>query len=245
MRRQKKKPDTVQLNFVETVPGKRRSVAIKRVNYPVTAASSSPTPVSSASLFNPRDDDSFSDALSPPPFSELSGPSTSLVEPQPDSYTRRKEKSAEAWGEIRSTFVPTSVWTLGFPLSSTCIFCNCADACVRCSDCGPNAYLCGECTTKLHKDINHSHCPMLWKESEKMYVPFPKQISTTLSCDCATAYTRDVTCVDVMVASTQCVFHFVGVRPKLKFCFSFTFSQPLQSDRSWHSLIAFSTGLRL
>ena len=109
--------------------------------------------------------------------------------------------------------MPTSVWMLGFPLSSTCIFCNCADACVRCSDCGPNAYLCGECTTKLHKDINHSHCPMLWKvgqsvivgyvtiytmqESEKMYVPFPKQIWITLSCDCATAYTRDVTCVDV------------------------------------------------
>ena len=40
MRRQKRKPDSIQLNFVESLP-KRRSVQIKRVTYPLSKPAAS------------------------------------------------------------------------------------------------------------------------------------------------------------------------------------------------------------
>ena len=170
MRRQKRKPDSIQLNFVESLP-KRRSVQIRRVTYSLSpsapqeaarsgieAGTSSSTACSGSGYDSLQDDFHLQE--------HLLG-CESLLDPvnssQYDSHTKRKEKAAEAWAEIRSKLVPAMISTLGFPNETACVFCKCSNASVWCKDCGALAYLCEQCTRRLHTNINLFHSPLLWK----------------------------------------------------------------------------------
>ena len=69
MRRQKRKPDNIQLNFVESLPKRGRSLQIRRVSYPLDKLSKGPAStgdscgVSSASSIPGVDTDAFGCAL--------------------------------------------------------------------------------------------------------------------------------------------------------------------------------------
>lgn len=159
MIRQKRKPDSIKVNFVQSVPGKRKSVKIKPVSYPFNALNSSPSVPSNStsSSVAVESDPSFEDAYLP---SELLD---NFDQGKPGTHRVRKEKAAEAWAEIRSKIVPAMMSTLGFPNQGVCIFCKSTSIAVWCPDCGSNAYLCKECAKNLHEEINIFHSPMLWK----------------------------------------------------------------------------------
>ena len=102
---------------------------IKPVSYPFTPPSVSPS-------INPD----------PTPISTYDAPSTSCSASfYQDDVDRdsRKEKSSEAWSNIRPKLVPAMVSGSGFPASNQlCIFCGQNPVSVWCPDCGPLAYLC-------------------------------------------------------------------------------------------------------
>lgn len=112
----------------------------------------------------------------------------------------------------------TRIASMDFPPGKVCTFCKSKQSCVWCSDCGPLAYFCGECTNQLHSTINVFHCPLLWKVSSSlqvcisnfiichhftlsqddinMYTPFPRSPYLDVICNCSTQYTRDIKCVN-------------------------------------------------
>ena len=173
MRRQKRNPDNIQLNFVESLPKRGRSLQIRRVSYPldklsIEPASTGGSGVSSASSIPDDDTDAFGCALphgcdglgsDPVPLESSTGRTSNYGE----SHTERKEKAARAWAELRPNLVPAVISASGFPLDVMCAFCKSSSANIWCKDCGASAYLCEECTQKLHGDINLFHSPLLWK----------------------------------------------------------------------------------
>ena len=128
--RKKKQPDTLRVNFVQpSVSKKGRMVKIKPVSYSFTPPSVSP-----------------SITPAPTPISTYDAPLTSCSASfyQDDvDHTSRKEKSSEAWFNIRPKLVPAMVSGSGFPASNQlCVFCGQNPVSVWCPDCGPLAYLC-------------------------------------------------------------------------------------------------------
>lgn len=171
MRRQKRNPDSIQLNFVESLP-KRRSVKIRRVSYSLahkqpadrpctsTPASSTPNPTAADAMAGCGEDPLPDDLQEP-----FSGDPSFFSQMNPcrmESHTERKKRTAEAWEEIRPKLIPAMISSVGFPSGIACVICK-SSANVWCKDCGALAYLCEECARKLHTDVNIFHSPMLWK----------------------------------------------------------------------------------
>ena len=77
------------------------------------------------------------------------------------SYTQRKTKAAEKWGEVRSGIEETLLQQHCLNENTLCFQCD-SKASVRCQECGPYFY-CVECTNKLHENRNFHHCPEIWK----------------------------------------------------------------------------------
>ena len=150
--RKKKKPDSVRVNFVESVGGTRKGIRVKSVSYPVAPTPSIPTCEPSHCIDQDQHD---------PAFDQI--PDIPSAQGSPCSHRARKEKAAEAWAEARSKITPAMITGFGFPKDGVCIFCDSHPICVWCPDCGPNAYLCENCTQRVHKVINCFHSPLLWK----------------------------------------------------------------------------------
>ena len=166
MRRQKRKPDTVRLNYVESHPRKRRSVRLRTETYSLASIPPGPsqqnTCTSSSSSFPPDDS---SCAVIDYQCSSDSLPDTShcYTDRNFEAHTTRRERAAKAWSEVRGLITPTIVSTMGFPKQATCVFCKKSEAYVWCKECGSCAYFCEECAMKLHTNINIFHSPLLWK----------------------------------------------------------------------------------
>ncbi len=168
MRRQKRRPDTLHLNVVDSVRNKSRSVRIRREEYPVILKP--PTPPLSGREHEGGGPEHSQTEGTEPVHSQLD----LALEPQPDpndlgcsdhktDHTRRKEKLAEGWADLRTKMVSTRIAVWGFPQGIICTFCKIAQASVWCGDCGPLVYLCEGCTDTLHGNINVLHSPLLWK----------------------------------------------------------------------------------
>ena len=145
-------PDTVKVNFVQSVPGRRRGIRIKPVSYPLVLTPSAPPP-STPNISSCGDEEDMlsnceAEVVSEVPDQEQSG-----------SHRARKERAAEAWAEARSKITPAIISTFGV----VCICNSSPIKCVWCPDCGSNAFLCEECAMKLHTAINRFHSPLLWK----------------------------------------------------------------------------------
>ena len=153
-----KKPDSVQVNFVESIPGRRRGVKIKPVSYPLTY-----TPPVAAAM---RSHSSSEGQEGLPPLEiEEQGVNSELPDllGLPGSHRARKEKEAEAWAQVRSKITTAMICNQGFLNGGVCVFCKSSPISVWCRECGWNAYLCEDCATKLHAEINIFHLPLLWK----------------------------------------------------------------------------------
>ena len=162
MRRQKRNPDSIQLNFVESLP-KRKSVQIRRVSYSLSCAAqpcaSTPAPTPAASLNSTAsiadtsaDSNSGHDPLPDDVQDLLSG--DSLFSPRMrESHRERKARAAEAWAEIRPKLIPAMISSIGFPSGVACIVCKCSTN-VWCKDCGALTYMCEKSTRETHAGIN-------------------------------------------------------------------------------------------
>ena len=110
MKRQKRRPDRIELNFVESHP-KRKCVKIRRVSYslarPTQEASSSPS-TTSATFASMCSSASSSLCETPSNFGgdnelfDFQGETSSCFNTKPrESHTERKQKAAEAWAKVR------------------------------------------------------------------------------------------------------------------------------------------------
>lgn len=80
------------------------------------------------------------------------------------TYSRREEKAAANWSEVREQLLNASVET-SIPISSAlCIVCD-HPADTVCLDCGAHAYYCSEHVENVHSKTNIFHRPRLWKVS--------------------------------------------------------------------------------
>lgn len=167
MKRQKRRPDSIELNFVESHP-KRKSVKIKRVSYSLARPTQEAPSATSATCASTLCSSASSDLCETPsnfgePFN-LQGDTSFCFNTKPrESHTERKQKAAEAWAEVRGKLHPLMISVSGFPRDKMCVFCNCSSARVWCRDCGAGGYLCEACTSRLHSGINLFHSPLLWK----------------------------------------------------------------------------------
>jgi len=146
------------INVVQSVPGKKRGIRIKPVCYPLTLTPSAPRRPNASSCGDGNEGDQL-----PLSNCEVEVESELPDQGQPGSHRVRKEKAAEAWAEARSKITPAIISAFGFLKGGMCVFCNFSPICVWCPDCGSNAYLCEECTIKLHTAINCFHSPLFWK----------------------------------------------------------------------------------
>ena len=91
------------------------------------------------------------------------------------AHHRRRQKAAEAWGRLRSSFIATTVSKSCIPPASMCVKCNTVEATVRCQQCGPLAYFCEACTVEQHCNpifqCNMFHTPELWINVRIVYPP--------------------------------------------------------------------------
>ena len=77
------------------------------------------------------------------------------------THTKRKQKMAEKWKEIRSDALRVVVGGYSLREGAKCCICkNGANA--RCQQCGPSL-LCSECCVKIHTELHHHHYPEIWK----------------------------------------------------------------------------------
>ena len=174
MRRQKRKADTIQLNFVE--PTKSKRIAIRKVSFSLEGGVNKATQVqaerqlNSSNEANPEHDPLIDFTLGFDANLPLDEVDNIIDGCGSSAHTARKLKAAEAWTEIRAQFVPTLVEVSGFPSQLTlCSFCESSIANVRCAECGVSAFLCEECAVQLHGKINKFHNPLLWKVSMSLY----------------------------------------------------------------------------
>ena len=169
MRRQKRKPDEIELNFVQSNP-KRKSISVKKVSYPFAEPSEERLEARSSTVSTqPTWAPTITASSSLPDLDFTAHDSYAPSSKQLDSHTLRKSKAAEAWNEIRPNLVPTLIDVSGFPSQPIpCLFCKSSDASVWCKDCSASAFLCEECTIRLHSDINIFHNPLLWKVMSKL-----------------------------------------------------------------------------
>ena len=138
MRRQKRKPDNIQLNCVESLPKRGRSLQIRSVSYPLDKLSEEPsTGVNGASSVPGVDTETFGGAMShgcdglgndPVPLES----STEGTSNYGESHTERKEKAARAWTELRPKLVPAVISASDFPLGVMCVFCKSSSAKIWC-----------------------------------------------------------------------------------------------------------------
>ena len=78
-------------------------------------------------------------------------------------HTRRKQKAAEKWEELRSALTRTVIENECLPPGVPCYICGNEDIAVRCVECGPFNYYCESCAIKLHENCYYHHCPEIWK----------------------------------------------------------------------------------
>jgi len=147
MHRQKKKPDSVKLNFVRSREGRRRGITIESVRYPL-CQTPSVQQTGSIEPSHDRTDDLYAEC-------------ESEVHEQSVFHKHRKERAAEAWAEVRTKVFTGLVLGSGFLKGAVCVFCTSPSAHVWCPDCGANAYFCEQCATKLHSSFNIFHSPLL------------------------------------------------------------------------------------
>lgn len=135
--RKKRKPDTLQVNFVEAVVGKKGNLSIQPVKYPFKPSSgqaSDHVPATNNNL--PA---SSTTACFPPECEVVSNDFHSINR----NHTLRKEKSTEAWANVRPQIIPNMIAAFGFPTRDVlCVMCKRQPASVWCPDCGPIAYFC-------------------------------------------------------------------------------------------------------
>ena len=152
MRRQKRKPDTVRLNYVESHPRKRRSVRLRTETYSLARIPSQQNTCTSSSIDYQCSSDSLPDT------------SHCYIDRNFEAHATRRERAAKAWSDVWGPTTSTIVRTMGFPKQATCVFCKNSEAYVWCKECGSCAYFCEECAMKLHTNINIFHSPLIWKE---------------------------------------------------------------------------------
>ena len=151
--KKKRKPDSFQLNLVETEG--RGNVKIKRVNAPILGKESEFSQ-GRASLYTEHS--SGGDHENTWNMSEQN----EYTDLGLSQHERRKMKAAEAWERVRYSLVDTVISSYCLPPGVKCM-CGC-EATIFCCECGPQAYLCENCTAKLHSNgINVFHAPKRWK----------------------------------------------------------------------------------
>ncbi len=163
--RKKRKPDTVQLNFVRPTGGDL--VRVTNVCVPARAAVTTASPQGSHKVADTYTEHLAPDAVELDPLGdETDNPildnDTCPVDSDPASteYEKREVRSAEAWAAIRSGLVKRVIETAAHPEYHCCQICQAKDAPVWCQDC--SATYCTKCALELHSSINLFHMPTLW-----------------------------------------------------------------------------------
>ena len=80
------------------------------------------------------------------------------------AHQNRQIQEEIKWSEFRERLVNTEIEN-SFPPNTTCVWCHETAAVTRCTYCGPQIYLCLNCSKRLHGGINTYHVLELWKVS--------------------------------------------------------------------------------
>lgn len=96
------------------------------------------------------------------------------------SHTRRKERAAAKWDEIRPDALRVMIEESSLPSGVTCFACGTEDTTVRCLYCGPQHFFCERCATELHTHALYHHCPELWKVRDDRVISQPHLSLVTL-----------------------------------------------------------------
>lgn len=156
-----RKRSNIPLNLVR--PFKQKRVKVDRVSATLPASST---------VIEPHHDE-------PPPSEGIdhdsSYPCGDELDMQPEecqsakfqsdvsSHTRRKERAAAKWDEIRADALSVMIEESSLPSGVTCFACGTEDATVRCLYCGPQHFFCEHCAVQLHTHALYHHCPEVWK----------------------------------------------------------------------------------
>ncbi|XP_061170780.1 uncharacterized protein LOC133180253 [Saccostrea echinata] len=121
----------------------------------------------------------------------LDQPSTSVVQEDVRTYVSRKTKEREGWETVQPSMLRARIEEM-CPSTWECCFCGKETMhIIYCPDCGPTAYYCETCCTKLHSVVLF-HKPCVWKND--MYVPYENSSETCIGREdhkeCPTTYTK-------------------------------------------------------
>ncbi|XP_061167380.1 uncharacterized protein LOC133176244 [Saccostrea echinata] len=103
----------------------------------------------------------------------LDQPSTSVVQEDVRTYVSRKTKEREGWETVQPSMLRARIEEM-CPSTWECCFCGKETMhIIYCPDCGPTAYYCETCCTKLHSVVLF-HKPCVWKVNNNQLVIFKK-----------------------------------------------------------------------
>ena len=80
------------------------------------------------------------------------------------AHQNRRIQEEIKWSELRERLVNTEIENSFLP-NTACVWCHKTAAVARCTYCGPQIYLCLNCSQRLHGSINTYHVLELWKVS--------------------------------------------------------------------------------
>lgn len=84
------------------------------------------------------------------------------------AHENRRIQEQIKWNEFRDRIVDVAIEDSYLP-NCSCVWCHKTTAVVKCSYCGPKAFLCLECARNLHSTINSYHVLELWKVHVQYY----------------------------------------------------------------------------
>ena len=85
------------------------------------------------------------------------------AEPQ-SSYSKRQQKAASNWSEVRDQLLHATVESSVPSGVFSCVVCQ-EKADIVCLDCGPHAYYCIAHVESVHLGMNIFHMPQVWRVS--------------------------------------------------------------------------------
>ncbi len=153
----RRKSNRIPINFVAQSRNRKSGFAVRKAVVSVSIPSDQCSEPSTATDHEPS---TATDHEPGADCAEVEDGTTS-GEATSTEHARRKEKLAEKWKELRRN--ATKVIVEGFALpEAICCRC-CTKAYVRCVQCGPCVYYCGECGVSAHQTCLYHHFPEVWK----------------------------------------------------------------------------------
>ncbi|KAK6181329.1 hypothetical protein SNE40_009207 [Patella caerulea] len=157
-------------------------------------------------LFDPSHEHAASAIPLPIPLTDSTD--EPMIDSAPDidydsAFCKKKQQRFEYWTDIQSKLLHTHIEEM-CPASNVCRMCGISvPEIIFCIDCGPSAYYCSECNTKIH-DIVVFHSPQIWKG--EFYVPLlMKNIFSRFDeHNCGTEYMSTIYAVDVKGSQHLC-----------------------------------------